>query len=388
MIITIRTLQQKSFKVELDEAETVAVMKQKIEEEQGAAFPAAGIRLIYAGKILADTSLISEYKILESNFVVIIANKTKNVPPAPKPASTSASTPATTTPQESSTGGTSEAQPQATTDTPPTPAPTPTSAVPPPSSEHTSSEAERGPDSTDRGADEASGEGWPQVSNVLTSEPAIESAISNLMELGYEREMVVRAMQASYNDPNRAAQYLDSGIPSQSEERMQGTSPPQQPADPVSQEEAELQPQAANPASPPAAGANPLEVLRNQPQFDQLRDTLRQNPNMLQSLLQRIGENNPRLLSVISENQQAFIQMLNETPSEQESSMPPAVPPVGGGAFGNPVSIQVTQDEKEIIDRLKNMGFPEHLVIQAFFACEKNEELTVNFLLSQDPSDD
>lgn len=64
----------------------------------------------------------------------------------------------------------------------------------------------------------------------------------------------------------------------------------------------------------------------------------------------------------------------------------------GAGAGGRPRpppgSIQVTPEEMASIDRLVSLGFTKARAAEAFFACDKNEEMAANFLFEQGADDD
>lgn len=396
MIITLKTLQQQTFKVEIDGESLVKQLKERIEAEKGKDYPAAGQKLIYAGKILDDEKKIEEYKIEEKNFVVVMVTKPKAA--TPKPSETTAASPPATESAAAAPPAVSAAAPA------PAPAPTPARADTEGRGDNTAAATlstsdtglSTGSDSSDLGA---TGTAVQSAESTLVTGTAYENMVTEMMHMGFEREQVVRALRASFNNPDRAVEYLLGGIP---EVAVQEETPPV-PA-------AGNPPAAGTPASTgtgtPATGTtgtsppvNPaqggaedqLAFLRTQPQFQRMRNAIRENPGLLPALLQQIGQSNPPLLSLISQNQERFVQMLNEPdPAEGEEG---GVQPQGagggsGGPLGGPGYIHVTPQEKEAIERLKALGFPEGMCIQAYFACEKNEDLAANFLLSQGFDDD
>ncbi|XP_065517770.1 UV excision repair protein RAD23 homolog B [Lathamus discolor] len=401
MQITLKTLQQQTFRIDIDPEQTVKELKEKIESERGKdAFPVAGQKLIYAGKILNDDTALKEYKIDEKNFVVVMVTKAK--------AATGA------TQQSNATTGTSSMTAAPTPVTAPLPdaAPVPAPVPLPPAPDVVACESEPvsdpkeeklaeelseapaavSPSSTDSTTGDTSRSNlFEDAISALVTGQSYENMVTEIMSMGYEREQVIAALRASFNNPDRAVEYLLMGIPRDNQAAAEP--PPPAASSGASQSSAVAAAVATIPTTTGSLGGHPLEFLRNQPQFQQMRQIIQQNPSLLPALLQQIGRENPQLLQQISQHQEHFIHMLNEPVLESRQGLSGSDDGASTGGLaeagnGHMNYIQVTPQEKEAIERLKALGFPEGLVIQAYFACEKNENLAANFLLQQNFDED
>ncbi|KAM6391506.1 UV excision repair protein RAD23 homolog B isoform 2-T2 [Rhynochetos jubatus] len=341
MQITLKTLQQQTFRIDIDPEETVKALKEKIESEKGKdAFPVAGQKLIYAGKILNDDTALKEYKIDEKNFVVVMVTKAKAAAGAAQQSNVTTTINSTTAAPPPVTAPTPPADP-VPAPVPPPPAP---DAIPSESAPVSASKEERpaekppeapaavSPLSTDSTTGDTSRSNlFEDAISALVTGQSYENMVTEIMSMGYEREQVIAALRASFNNPDRAVEYLLMGIPGDN----QAVAEPSQPASTGASQSSAVAAAAANILMTASSlEGHPLGFLRNQPQFQQMRQIIQQNPSLLPALLQQIGRENPQLL------------------------------------------------------QLKALGFPEGLVIQAYFACEKNENLAANFLLQQNFDED
>ena len=137
--------------------------------------------LVHKGKVLTDDVTLAAAGVTEASFIVVMQQKPKAPKPPPAPAPAPAAAPATT-PQ-------TPAAPPATTPEPPAapaPAPAPEGGAPTPEA----------------------------AASTLVAGAQLEETITNMMAMGFEREMCVKALRAAFNNPDRAVEYLLTGIPS------------------------------------------------------------------------------------------------------------------------------------------------------------------------------
>ncbi|KAE8331837.1 XPC-binding domain-containing protein [Aspergillus sergii] len=378
MKLTFKDLKQQKFVIDAEPSETVGQVKEKISKEKGWEVPQ--LKLIYSGKILQDDKAIESYNIEEKGFIVCMVSKPK--------ASSSTATPS----QAPSTPSRAAASTPAA---PPAPAPSTNASAPAPP-------ATPSPAAATQPSDAAFND-----PSALLSGSQGEAVISHMESMGFPRDDINRAMRAAFFNPTRAIEYLLNGIPEniqQEQEQQQQqqqeaatatAASPQPPAasaggnapattggeEPVNLFEAAAQagtqegPHGARSGSAAGEGLPNLDFLRNNPHFQQLRQLVQQQPQMLEPILQQVAAGNPQIAQLIGQNEEQFLQLLSE---EGDGALPPGTH-----------QIHVTEEERDAIERLCRLGFSRDMVIEAYFACDKNEELAANFLFenTDDPED-
>ncbi|KAK8455274.1 hypothetical protein SEVIR_4G117700v4 [Setaria viridis] len=337
MKLNVKTLKGTSFEIEASPEESVAEVKKIIETTQGEVYPADQQMLIYQGKILKDDTTLESNKVAENSFLVIMLSKAKasssgaSTAAAAKAPATPAQPAAPAVPVASVARSTPPQAPVAQAETaPPTAQPSPAAA------------AATTPAATVAASSDA--DVYSQAASNLVSGNNLEQTIQQILDMGggtWERDTVIRALRAAYNNPERAIDYLYSGIPENVEappvarapasgQQTNPQAPPAQPAvaPPVQPSAASAGPNAnplnlfpqgvpsggANPAAGAGAGAGALDALRQLPQFQALLQLVQANPQILQPMLQELGKQNPQILRLIQENQAEFLRLVNESP--------------------------------------------------------------------------
>eukprot|EP01127_Copromyxa_protea_P000515 TRINITY_DN10433_c0_g1_i1.p1 TRINITY_DN10433_c0_g1~~TRINITY_DN10433_c0_g1_i1.p1 ORF type:complete len:356 (-),score=115.29 TRINITY_DN10433_c0_g1_i1:43-1110(-) len=341
MKICIRTLKQENYEFILDENDTIDTLKTLINEKLG--HEKTWQNLIFSGTMLEGTRTIASYKITEKDFLVLLIKKPREAPAPAAAAPAPAPTPAPA------------AAPVAAPEAPKVEAPKPAEQKPTQPATPTQAQQPSG------------GQG-----GAFGAAPAeVEAMIRAVMEMGFDRTQVERALQASYFNADRAVELLMMGIPipDMQELEMHGDEDMDEDLD----EEMDEEYDAADPQQL-------FDALRASPQLQQLRLLAQTNPSALEQVLSQLPE---PLLNVISNNQEDFLRLLSEGPvaggagAGGQAPQHAAFPPQQQGR-----TVSLSPEDQAVITNLVDMGFDKQRVTEAYILFEKDADMTANYLLN------
>ena len=195
-------------------------------------------------------------------------------------------------------------------------------------------------------------------------QPQYTEQINALVDMGYEKEKVERAIKAANGSIDLAVEYLhEEQIPNQTEPNTGN----------------------ANSNIPSSSNSNLPEELKKNASI--IKCLCMNNPEKLPSILTNLKEHSPQLFELIKQHEEDFKNLLVSPLSEedirnfqsiqQELRRPPGQ-----------TSIRLTKEESDAVKRLQELGFSQADAVQAYFACDKNEEMAANFLFEQKMRDE
>ncbi|WFD07944.1 UV excision repair protein rad23 [Malassezia vespertilionis] len=306
MKLLFKSLAGGNFHLDIEPTETIERVKQKICDAQGHSVELQ--KLIFSGKILENSKTVESYVIQEKDFLVVMVSK----PKTPK-----ASKPEVSAEESKEVKGETQEAPAADA-----PKEVASASAPAPESD-----------------------GTPLQASSFLAGSELEAAMTSMTEMGFPRTDVQRAMRMSFNNPDRAVEYLMNGLPAEapsSEAPLEATeTPAAAPANPAAAP--------AAPANPPAASGNLFEQaaavasqgaqgsdlpgetdaqgrqmidLGNPQVLGQLRSLVEQNPAALQPLIQALVQSNPQLAEAMSADPEGVLRLLAgaEAPDGDEES--------------------------------------------------------------------
>jgi len=121
-----------------------------------------------------------------------------------------------------------------------------------------------------------------------------------------------------------------------------------------------------------------------------MRALVQANPAYLEQLLGNISQSSPELFQIIQQNQEQFVQFLNEPVSQEQLQQALAAGlGIGGGQRGGvppggqrQIQVQLTPEENEVVNNLVSMGFDRNKVLHFYILFDKDQEMTANYLLN------
>lgn len=367
MKITIKSLKQINYDVEISETATVEQLKKLVAEKHG--FDSTTMKLLHLGVILDDKKTLSEYNMKEPNsFVITMLNvkvKPKNLVQEEEKVEVK---------QDVIAGH----------------------------KEQTSFKKETNICNINKS--HVGGSSIPKA-NVND----YSSQTKQLVDMGFSEDMAKSALSAASGDIPTAIDFLYSGIPNTSNKPNPALSEFLD----ENEEEEQEGPIELNQDAIGNIDLNDPNALKNISSV--VKVIINEDPDQLQNLLEDIEEINPEIIEFIknkenefknfisqpitSEDLLVFNQLMGgneEEGNDEDELVAEGIHDILGNAtnFDNLNTTNLTTlanftvSEKESIERIKGLGFSEMDVIQAFIACDKNEELTANFLFENKYKED